>query len=194
MNIRRIISALAFSSFVTLICAQSSISDTIYTTTLGNVASTEVTVFPDYRPGKLADFTRFDDEHRAIALGGIYTGDYRVDVSIAVTPSSWASVLDESENPTSLTLAGYFNNVSIGSSIVSDSDTYVFTKIISASDILRKTYNVAASYSGFLLQGGQYVDFASSYTITAVPEPSTYALLLGVGTLGLVGWRRFRRK
>jgi hypothetical protein len=32
------------------------------------------------------------------------------------------------------------------------------------------------------------------YTYTPVPEPSTYALFLGVGTLGLVGWRRFRRK
>jgi len=29
---------------------------------------------------------------------------------------------------------------------------------------------------------------------TAIPEPSTYALFLGVATLGLVGWRRFRRK
>jgi len=33
-----------------------------------------------------------------------------------------------------------------------------------------------------------------SYSYTPVPEPSTYALFLGVGTLGLVGWRRFRRR
>lgn len=31
-------------------------------------------------------------------------------------------------------------------------------------------------------------------TYQAIPEASTYALLLGAGTLGLVGWRRFRRK
>lgn len=29
---------------------------------------------------------------------------------------------------------------------------------------------------------------------STIPEPSTYAMILGVATLGLVGWRRFRRK
>ena len=42
--------------------------------------------------------------------------------------------------------------------------------------------------------GAAYIDDVSVIASTAIPEPSTYALLLGVGTLGLVGWRRFRRK
>lgn len=39
--------------------------------------------------------------------------------------------------------------------------------------------------------GSAWID---NLQVTAVPEPSTYALFLGVATLGLVGWRRFRRK
>ena len=42
--------------------------------------------------------------------------------------------------------------------------------------------------------GGTYNIDNIIVTATQVPEPSTYALFLGVGTLGLVGWRRFRRK
>lgn len=38
------------------------------------------------------------------------------------------------------------------------------------------------------------ITYFADITYTPVPEPSTYALLLGVGTMGLVGWRRFRRK
>jgi len=33
----------------------------------------------------------------------------------------------------------------------------------------------------------------ATYTYAPIPEPSTYAIILGVFTLGLVGWRRFRR-
>ena len=33
----------------------------------------------------------------------------------------------------------------------------------------------------------------ATVTYTFIPEPSTYAMILGAITLGLVGWRRFRR-
>jgi len=32
-----------------------------------------------------------------------------------------------------------------------------------------------------------------TYTYAAIPEPATYALILGVCTLGFIGWRRFRK-
>lgn len=31
------------------------------------------------------------------------------------------------------------------------------------------------------------------FTVVAVPEPSTYAAMFGLATLGIVGWRRYRR-
>ena len=36
-------------------------------------------------------------------------------------------------------------------------------------------------------------DVSATVTYTFIPEPSTYAMILGAITLGLVGWRRFRR-
>jgi hypothetical protein len=51
---------------------------------------------------------------------------------------------------------------------------------------------VLADYSGSL--DSVKLLAAVTYNYTPVPEPSTYALFLGVATLGLVGWRRFRRK
>jgi hypothetical protein len=51
-----------------------------------------------------------------------------------------------------------------------------------------------AENSGKFSVGENTAYAAITYTYTPVPEPSTYALFLGVGTLGLIGWRRFRRK
>jgi len=46
-----------------------------------------------------------------------------------------------------------------------------------------------------ILGGFAYSDsFASTMVITAVPEPSTYAAIFGVLTLGGVCYRRYRRK
>jgi hypothetical protein len=71
----------------------------------------------------------------------------------------------------------------------------------SAADIglsLRTSYFTSASISGnngYGLINTPNGVFAANvtYTYTAIPEPSTYALILGVCTLGLVGWRRFRK-
>jgi hypothetical protein len=78
---------------------------------------------------------------------------------------------------------------------------------LAASSFTPTTLSWLNSTSSITLDSGYSVLFrwasagSSSYTIdkvfitaTQIPEPSTYALLLGVGTLGLVGWRRFRRK
>ncbi len=47
--------------------------------------------------------------------------------------------------------------------------------------------------SGIVLQGGGFYDNIS-VSFAAIPEPSTYAFLAGVGGLGLVLFRRFRRR
>lgn len=40
---------------------------------------------------------------------------------------------------------------------------------------------------------GTYLDSSTSFKISAVPEPSTYAAIAGLCVLGLAGWRRRRR-
>ncbi|MFT3830758.1 MAG: hypothetical protein QM691_13730 [Opitutaceae bacterium] len=47
--------------------------------------------------------------------------------------------------------------------------------------------------SGIVLQGGGFYDNLT-FSVAAVPEPSTYALWGGLGCLGLVAWRRFGRR
>ena len=50
-----------------------------------------------------------------------------------------------------------------------------------------------AGVTGVVLQGGGFYDNLA-FSVTAIPEPSTYALWGGLSCLGLVGWRRFGRR
>ena len=50
-------------------------------------------------------------------------------------------------------------------------------------------YNSESSATGKTPSGQVF----ATVTYTFIPEPSTYAMILGAITLGLVGWRRFRR-
>ncbi len=50
-----------------------------------------------------------------------------------------------------------------------------------------------AGVTGIVLQGGGFYDNVS-VSFAAIPEPSTYAFFAGVGGLGLVVFRRFRRR
>lgn len=48
------------------------------------------------------------------------------------------------------------------------------------------------NFSGGGVRFSESVDFSPQ--ITVIPEPGTYALLFGLGILGLVGYRRLRRR
>ncbi|HLP07639.1 MAG TPA: hypothetical protein VK178_05700 [Opitutaceae bacterium] len=50
-----------------------------------------------------------------------------------------------------------------------------------------------AGVSGVVLQGGGFYDNLT-VSVSAIPEPSTYALWGGLGCLGFVAWRRFGRR
>lgn len=52
-----------------------------------------------------------------------------------------------------------------------------------------RLYAYANSVIGTVPSGTMYFD---NMSVTAVPEPSTFALLAGLGALGCVGWRRCR--
>lgn len=78
-------------------------------------------------------------------------------------------------------------NMSFGSASYADLSASLGSSLVlpqSASVFFRWSNNAGSA---------AYVDDVV-VTATAIPEPSTYALFLGVATLGLVGWRRFRRK
>lgn len=63
---------------------------------------------------------------------------------------------------------------------------------------LQAMFGTIASFSGpnGFFQGNTAsatITAAVQYTYNPIPEPSTYAMVFGAMTLGLVGWRRFRR-
>ncbi len=78
--------------------------------------------------------------------------------------------------------ASNFNSVSG----VTVSYTGLVSQTTSLVILLSNDVQPTGNPGGILVQ-----DFSGSYT--AVPEPSTYAMVLGAMTLGLVGWRRFRK-
>jgi hypothetical protein len=53
--------------------------------------------------------------------------------------------------------------------------------------------DAVAGVTGVVLQGGGFYDNLTM-TVSAIPEPSTYALWGGLGCLGLAVWRRFGRR
>ena len=93
-------------------------------------------------------------------------------------------------------------------SVTLDSDTFGFTQTIdflsgeSISDQVSidqsvpgfiATLNSAGSITGFVLPSSGYYDNLT-FTISAVPEPSTWPLLAGVASLAFVTTRRGRRQ
>ncbi|HLP09118.1 MAG TPA: choice-of-anchor E domain-containing protein [Opitutaceae bacterium] len=95
--------------------------------------------------------------------------------------ASWDPALISSSYTTSIGSA-YFADWSSLSNITLSLDTSYFT---SASISGNNGYGLINTPNGV---------FAASVTYTyAIPEPATYALVFGALTLGLVGWRRFRK-
>jgi hypothetical protein len=71
--------------------------------------------------------------------------------------------------------------------------------ILSGSDIawvLPSDGAIVTLNFGTIALGGESPDnlAVANLVVTAVPEPATYAAILGFVTLGLVGYRRFRRR
>lgn len=76
---------------------------------------------------------------------------------------------------------------------VSDTATLDTIEFDAAQPGLTLSKGSVAGVTGVVVQGGSFYDNIS-LSFAAIPEPSTYALLVGAGTLGLVAFRRFRRR
>ena len=186
LNMKRLIAILAAIAMATFASAQSSVTGSIFSTTFES--DSPDTLFS----GSISvpfNFAGLGEAYRP----DVWVGGYQLSVTMELSNAN-ASAADPVvealyKNTTGLT------SIPLGSITFNDegglttlsSNPFSFIPDYSGS-------RVTIKYGSILLDGGESVPFSASYTLTAVPEPSTYALLLGVGTLGLVGWRRFRRK
>ena len=82
---------------------------------------------------------------------------------------------------------GSWNSLGLGS---------VDRSMTSFSTTLDLTWNSGESlwirWEDFAVTGADAQLAIDNFSVAAIPEPSTYALILGVATLGLVGFRRWR--
>lgn len=113
-----------------------------------------------------------------------YFGPVFIKFDQAYNLSSFAATLDNSTMGDLGTSHVYFVSAS---SIVGalDFDATVPGAALSKAGV--------AGVTGIVLQGGGFYDNVS-LNVTAIPEPSTYAVLAGVAGLGLALFRRFRRR
>ncbi len=99
----------------------------------------------------------------------------------------------------SLVASGTLTGAGANSAVFSGSGTYTFSTGVTTSDTFRAF--VEAAYTGTvsgvdkpIVTGTmtQTVYGGGGITISAIPEPSTYAAFAGLGVLGLAVWRRRR--
>lgn len=188
LNMKRLITILAAITVATFVSAQtSSVTGSTNTVAL-NGSITESWTGGGW--GAI-NFDGLDAE----LLPSKYTGDYNLSVSVTAD-GSWDG--DSVPKLTSFYMLGSTGASNpLGELTFSVGNTTSYNPVtFKASDIsgLYSGSLVGFNYANIILEPGEHLNISASYTLTAVPEPSTYALFLGVGTLGLVGWRRFRRK
>ncbi len=83
----------------------------------------------------------------------------------------------------------------------SSADNFISYTINANTLVSGETYWIAGSFAAVLdldasISGakvGTYLDSSTSFQISAVPEPSTYAAIAGLCVLGFSSWHRRRR-
>lgn len=115
----------------------------------------------------------------------------KIDISYAGGYFNLTGVLD----PNFTVINGANTGLFLGASLISDGDelfTWAPESLFNLSRFTFSASNLAAGNYTLkfnLLGGGSYT---GSYTITAVPEPETNALMLvGLGMIGLIARRKF---
>jgi len=186
LNMKRLITILAAITVATFASAQSSVTGSVFSKTL--MSFTDSSPFAGSE-NVLINFAGLAEEYRPDA----YTGAYSLSVTFTLAGANYSAT--DPQLAALYTTSGSGSPVSLGSStFTADGGT---STLISNSVTFASAYSgssVIINYGSILLDAGEQLPISAVYTLTAVPEPSTYALFLGVGTLGLVGWRRFRRK